>query len=72
MDRIYVAYGSDELALAKEILEGSNTRDFLPRNKDALIGIKPNLVLAAPHTEGATTSPYLVEGDRKASCRDSV
>ncbi len=62
MEKIYVIYGSEEIGLARTILEKAEVNKLLPQNKKSLIGIKPNLVLASSHKNGATTSPYLVEG----------
>lgn len=60
-DLIYVIYGSNPKDMAKVILDQLNILDNIP-SKDAIIGIKPNLVVAKPAELGATTSPELVEG----------
>jgi uncharacterized protein (DUF362 family) len=57
---LYVIYGNTPKQMAKEILSALKIEDTL--SKDALIGIKPNLVVAKPSTSGATTSPELVAG----------
>jgi uncharacterized protein (DUF362 family) len=59
-DDIYVIYGNDPAAMIKELLE--KTEPVKGLDKDALIGIKPNLVVAKPSSSGATTTPQLVEG----------
>ncbi|HAF17001.1 MAG TPA: iron-sulfur cluster-binding protein, partial [Peptococcaceae bacterium] len=46
--------------MISDLLATIKIEDFI--NKDALIGIKPNLVVAKPSSSGATTSPELVEG----------
>lgn len=43
-----------------EVLSALQIEQTIP--EDALIGIKPNLVVAKPSTSGATTSPLLVAG----------
>lgn len=62
MDKIYVIYGDKDQELARTILQAAQVHKDLPQDKNALIGIKPNLVLASSYKNGATTSPYLVEG----------
>jgi uncharacterized protein (DUF362 family) len=57
---LYVIYGNTPKQMAKEILSTLKIEDTIC--KDALIGIKPNLVVAKPSTSGATTSPELVAG----------
>ena len=58
---LYVIYGNEPKLMVKKILSKIDLEKEIP-NKDALIGIKPNLVLAKPSTSGATTCPNLVEG----------
>ncbi len=58
---LFVIYGNNPKLLAEKILKECNIADDIP-HKDSLIGIKPNLVLAKPAEQGATTSPELVEG----------
>lgn len=60
MDEIYVIYGDKPRMMVKEILSKIEIEKEI--KKDALIGIKPNLVVAKPSTSGATTSPELVAG----------
>jgi uncharacterized protein (DUF362 family) len=59
-DKIYVSYGDDPKVMIKEVLSSLKIESYIER--DALIGIKPNLVVAKPSTSGATTSPELLEG----------
>ncbi|RKD33470.1 DUF362 domain-containing protein [Thermohalobacter berrensis] len=57
---IYIIYGNNPNLMVKKILSKTN---FNPNiDKNALIGIKPNLVVSKPSTSGATTSPEIVEG----------
>lgn len=58
---IWSIYGSDLKAMAKAVLEAAAVQSDIPK-KDALIGIKPNLVLASDACNGATTHPQIVEG----------
>lgn len=46
--------------MVKELLEVIKPEEEIDKN--ALIGIKPNLVVAKPSSSGATTSPEIVEG----------
>ena len=62
MDKLYVIYGSKEIEMTKVVLEAAAIYKNLPKDKSALIALKPNLVLASSYKNGATTSPYLVEG----------
>lgn len=57
---ILVIYGDTPRTMVKTLLEKIHPEQGLDPN--ALIGIKPNLVVAKPHTSGATTSPELVAG----------
>ncbi|MGI5859854.1 MAG: DUF362 domain-containing protein [Tepidanaerobacteraceae bacterium] len=59
-DKIYVRYGDNPKVMIKEVLSSLKIASHI--KKDALIGIKPNLVVAKPSTSGATTSPELLEG----------
>jgi uncharacterized protein (DUF362 family) len=60
LNQIYVAYGDKPFEMVNEVLEKINLEGEI--KKDYLIGIKPNLVVAKPADQGATTSPELVEG----------
>lgn len=55
-----MSYGDNPQEMISDLLATIKIEDFI--NKDALIGIKPNLVVAKPSSSGATTSPELVEG----------
>lgn len=59
-DEIMVIYGNEPRMMVKTLLNRIGPEQGLDRSK--LIGIKPNLVVAKPHTSGATTSPELVAG----------
>lgn len=59
-NEIHVMYGSDSRKMIYEILEKIELIKEL--NVDMHIAIKPNLVVAKPAKEGATTSPSIVEG----------
>jgi uncharacterized protein (DUF362 family) len=59
-DKIFVIYGANPESMVKQLLEQIRPEQGLDQN--ALIGIKPNLVVPKPHTSGATTSPELVAG----------
>ncbi len=62
MDRndILVYYGDRPQLMAKALLERADLASLIP--KGARIGLKPNLVVARPASEGATTHPDLVAG----------
>lgn len=59
-DELLVIYGEEPRAMVKTLLDKIRPEEGLEPN--ALIGLKPNLVVAKPHTSGATTSPELVAG----------
>lgn len=59
-NEIHIIYGSQPLRMIKEILAAINLASEL--DKDMKIALKPNLVLARPARDGATTSPLIVEG----------
>lgn len=59
-NEIRIIYGDDPRSMVKEILNDVRPEEEIGRN--ALIGIKPNLVVAKPSSSGATTSPELVAG----------
>jgi uncharacterized protein (DUF362 family) len=58
--QIMVTYGDKPRLMVKQLLEQITPEQGLDQN--ALIGIKPNLVVPKPHTSGATTSPEIVAG----------
>ena len=57
---IRIIYRDNPKQMVKELLEVIKPEKEI--HKDALIGIKPNLVVAKPSSSGATTSPEIVEG----------
>ncbi len=57
---LYVIYGSQPLKMIKELLNSIQLASQL--DSGMKIALKPNLVLARPSHEGATTSPLIVEG----------
>ncbi|NLZ54968.1 MAG: DUF362 domain-containing protein [Thermoanaerobacteraceae bacterium] len=59
-DKIYVRYGNEAKEMIYDVLSNLKIEDCIDKN--ALIGIKPNLVVAKPSASGATTSPELLEG----------
>jgi Uncharacterized conserved protein len=62
MDRkdIFIIYGSSPQTMVKELLTMIRPEQEIERN--ARIGIKPNLVVAKPASSGATTAPEIVAG----------
>src|SRR5690606_39561808 len=65
IDGIYVSYGHKPVEMVQELLQHLNlARSIAP---GARIGLKPNLVVARPAWEGATTSPQQIG---RASCRE--
>ncbi|HHT43168.1 MAG TPA: DUF362 domain-containing protein [Firmicutes bacterium] len=59
-ESIYISYGQRPVEMVQELLNYINLAGRIPPG--ARIGLKPNLVVARPSHEGATTSPELVEG----------
>lgn len=57
---LYVIYGSQPLKMIKKLLNSIQLASQLDPGMN--IALKPNLVLARPSHEGATTSPLIVEG----------
>lgn len=57
---IFIIYGDNPKQMAIKLLEAIKPEEEIDKN--ALIGIKPNLVVAKPSSSGATTSPEIVEG----------
>jgi len=57
---IRIIYGDNPRQMVKELLETIKPEEEIGKN--AIIGIKPNLVVAKPSSSGATTSPEIVEG----------
>lgn len=52
---IRIIYGDNPKQIVKELLEVIKPEEEIDKN--SLIGIKPNLVVAKPSSSGATTSP---------------
>lgn len=59
-DSMFIKYGNKPEEMVEELLDRAEIIKDIP-GKNALIGIKPNLVLAEPSESGATTCPKLVE-----------
>lgn len=57
---LFIKYGNKPELMIKDLLDKAQILKNIPK-KDALIGIKPNLVLASPSEDGATTCPKIVE-----------
>lgn len=57
--RIWIRYGTDAYEMASDVLTAARL-DARIGAKDARVGIKPNLVLASPASDGATTHVALV------------
>ena len=57
---IRIIYGDKPRQMVKELLEVIKPEEEIDKN--AHVGIKPNLVVAKPSCSGATTSPEIVEG----------
>ncbi len=60
MNNIYAINGDNPIRMTTDLLETMEVP--LPINKNALIVIKPNLVVASPSFNGATTHSEIVEG----------
>ncbi|MEQ8221392.1 MAG: DUF362 domain-containing protein, partial [Candidatus Eremiobacterota bacterium] len=59
-NKIYVRYGSDGKTITEELLSIMKIEELIPSG--SLIAIKPNLVVAGPSSDGATTDPAIVRG----------
>ena len=57
---IRIIYGDNPKQMGIELLDTIKPEEEIDKN--ALIGIKPNLVVAKPSGSGATTSPEIVDG----------
>ncbi|MGI6084575.1 MAG: DUF362 domain-containing protein [Acetivibrionales bacterium] len=57
-NRIIVTYGQDPWKMTRDVLEKAELTRMI--SKRALIGIKPNLVVARPAHTGATTTPAII------------
>ena len=58
---IFVTYGRDAQSMTRQLLENVNIEALIGGNKNAKIGLKPNLVVAKPSSTGATTTPLIAE-----------
>ncbi|NLI91917.1 MAG: DUF362 domain-containing protein [Peptococcaceae bacterium] len=59
-DEIHVIYGTKPVSMVKDLLERMKAADNMDQGMK--IALKPNLVVAKPSQEGATTTPAIVEG----------
>jgi uncharacterized protein (DUF362 family) len=59
-NEIWVIYGNSPQTMIKQILTQLKIEQEIER--DVVIGLKPNLVVAKPASSGATTTPELVAG----------
>ena len=59
-EKVYVIYGNEPKKMIHDLLSHLRIENNIDKN--ARIGLKPNLVVAKPSTSGATTSPELLEG----------
>lgn len=59
-DTLYIIDGKDIISMTKNLLKEMNPLEG--RDRNILIGIKPNLVCVSKASNGATTHPEIVEG----------
>ncbi len=59
-NEIHIIYGTNPIQMVQELLEKAKIAKDLDQGMS--IALKPNLVVAKPSYEGATTSPFIVEG----------
>lgn len=59
-NEIHVIYGTKPIRMVQELLDKSKAAENIDQGMS--IALKPNLVVAKPSQEGATTSPLIVEG----------
>jgi uncharacterized protein (DUF362 family) len=60
-DEILIIYGEESAAMAYRIAEEAALGDLIG-DRRRRVGLKPNLVVARPAVEGATTHPEIAEG----------
>lgn len=60
MSKLFIAYGTRLADMTEALLDEAGTADRL--KPTMRVGIKPNLVVSRPASEGATTHPEIVEG----------
>ena len=59
--QILKIFGTDYKKITKEILSVANLADII-KNREAVVGIKPNVVVPSPAENGGTTHPEVVAG----------
>lgn len=59
-NEIHVIYGTKPIQMIQDLLDKIKAADSI--DQEMSIALKPNLVVARPSHEGATTSPLIVEG----------
>ena len=59
-NEIRIIYGTDPHTMTRKLLENMDLKSRIP-SKNALIGLKPNLVVARSAETGATTHPEILE-----------
>lgn len=60
-NEIILTYGNSPFDMAQDILRAAHVEDLIG-SKDKRIGLKPNLVVPKPASEGATTHPEILAG----------
>ena len=60
MGRIYEIFGTDAHAMTIALLRAADVKRMIPGG--ASVALKPNLVLASPPEQGATTHPGVLSG----------
>ena len=60
MGKLYEIFGDNAHEMTVKLLEASQAADRIP--KDGTVLLKPNLVLASPPEQGATTHPRRTVG----------
>ena len=72
MGRIYEVFGTDAHEMTLSLLRSADVKSMIPAG--ASVALKPNLVLASPPEQGATTHPGVLSGCieylREAGIRD--
>ncbi len=61
-NQILKIYGTEYKEMTKKLLADADLASRLPADKNACIGMKPNLVSPSPASFGATTHPEIVAG----------
>ncbi len=60
-NELIVVHGKDPAAMAREALAAARIEELIP-SRDALIALKPNLVVSKDASSGAVTHPEIIEG----------